>query len=260
MLTVITTDMKNPLVMRMRAAGLHFLLSIAVAAIAAVLILKLWFPGALAELAGGRELFWLVLGVDVVLGPLITCAIFDIRKSRSELARDLAVVAMLQTSALAYGLHTVAQARPAMLVLEKDRIRVMRPIDLDAAELLKAPVGLQNFACFGVVRAATRDVKSDEVIEVSSMALAGKDIGTRPDFWLPPALTGAAWAKGAHPIAELHALHPTRKADIDAAVKATGKPESEVRWLAILARNTDHTALIDAKTGDIVGYAPVDGN
>jgi hypothetical protein len=250
----------SSLISRVRAAGLHLLASCGVAAIAALLILKLWFPGALAELAGGRELFWIVLGVDVVLGPLITLAVFDVRKSRGELARDLAVVAGLQIAALAYGLHTVHQARPAFLVLEKDRVRVLRPIDLEAADLAKAPEGLQRVSWFGPKLAATRDVRPDEVLAVSEQALAGKDIGSRPDFWLAQQPTAASWAKASQSLAKLHTLHPSRKADIDAAVKATGKPESEVKWLAILARNTDHTALIDAKTGDIVGYAPVDGN
>jgi hypothetical protein len=248
------------LVPRLRAAGFHLLVSCFVAALAALLILKFWFPGALADLAGGRELFWLVLGVDVVLGPLITLAVFDTRKARSELARDLAVVAGLQVAALAYGLHTVHQARPAFLVLEKDRIRVMRPIDLDEPDLAKAPAGLQQISWLGQKRAATRDVRPDEVLEVSEQALAGKDIGSRPDFWLPVDQTSEVWAKASKPLSKLHTMHPTRKADIDAAVRATGKPDSEVKWLAILARNTDHTALIDAKTGDVVGYAPVDGN
>jgi hypothetical protein len=245
---------------RLQAALMHLGLSLLVATLCALLVFQLWYPAPLNELAGGSGLFVLIVAVDVVLGPLLTAVVFNAAKPRKELIRDLSIVGLLQVGALIYGLHAMHLARPALLVLEQDRIRVVRPIDLSSAELGKAPLGFQALPWFGYARVATREVRADEVVGATEMAVAGKDIGTRPEFWLSADSTAVTWAKNAHPLPKLHALHPSRKADIDAAVKATGKPESEVKWLAILARNTNHTALIDAKTGDIVGYAPVDGN
>jgi hypothetical protein len=245
---------------RLLAALIHLSLSLLIAVLCALLVFQLWYPAPLADLAGGSDLFLLIVAVDVMLGPLLTAVVFNAAKPKKELVIDIAVVGLLQLAALLYGLHTMHQARPAWMVLESDRIRLLRPIDLDDADLAKAPQGLQQMSWLGFKRTATRDIKPEEVPAVAEMALAGKDIGSRPDFWLGIDQTPAAWAKAARLMQKLHAMHPTRKADIDAAVKATGKPESEVKWLAILARNTHHTALIDAKTGDIVGYAPVDGN
>lgn len=250
----------NLLSSRQRAAVAHLLISATVAGLIGLLILRFWYPGPWAQLAGGRDLFWLVLGVDIALGPLITLVIFNVSKPRTELVRDVAVVAVLQLAALAYGLNTVAEARPAVLALEKDRIRAIRPADLDKDTLQRAPEGLRNLSWSGFLKVATRPVTSDEQMDVIDKALQGVDVGQRPEFWLPPNQTQQTWAAAGKPLAKLQTLHPTRKADIDAAVKTTGKPESDIKWLAILARNTDHTALIDAKTGDIVGYAPVDGN
>jgi hypothetical protein len=245
---------------RLVAALIHLGLSLLVAVLCALLVFQLWYPAPLDALAGGSDLFLLIVAVDVVLGPLLTAVVFNTAKPKKELVSDITVVGLLQVAALLYGLHTMHQARPAWMVLEVDRIRLLRPIDLDDADLAKAPQGLQQLSWLGSKRAATRDIEPEEVPAVTDMALAGRDIGSRPDFWLGVEQTPAAWAKAARPMQKLHAMHPTRKSDIDVAVKATGKPESEVKWLAILARNTGHTALIDAKTGDIVGYAPVDGN
>ena len=47
----------------LRAAVWHMCLSIAVAALVAFLVFGFWFPGALRELAGGADLFWLIVGV-----------------------------------------------------------------------------------------------------------------------------------------------------------------------------------------------------
>jgi hypothetical protein len=245
---------------RIKAATVHLGISITIALLMCYLILELWYPRPFGELSGGTELLFLVTIVDVVLGPLITLFVFNIKKSKAALRRDLAVVCLMQCAALIYGVHTVVIARPSALVLEIDRVRVLTEHELRNLDLQDAPDDLKEFPAFGLTRMATREIKPEEKFKVIELALQGADVGSRPAYWLPAKQTAAAWADRALPLKLLHAKQPTRKADIDAAVKATGKPESEVKWLAILARNTDHTALIDAKTGDIVGYAPVDGN
>ena len=74
---------------RLRAAGVHLGLCALVALMAAVLVFFLWYPYPYRVISGGRELFQLVVGVDVIVGPLITFAIFDRAKPRTELRRDL---------------------------------------------------------------------------------------------------------------------------------------------------------------------------
>ncbi len=46
---------------RSMAAGVHLLISLVIASLAAVLVFWLWYPGAFRRLAGGRDLFLLVL-------------------------------------------------------------------------------------------------------------------------------------------------------------------------------------------------------
>ncbi len=65
-----------PALARLRG-GLHFLISAAVAAVAAVLVFCVWYPGPFRLMAGGRDLFLLVTSVDVVIGPLLTFAVFN---------------------------------------------------------------------------------------------------------------------------------------------------------------------------------------
>ena len=59
---------------RLRAATIHLSVTLVVAALAAWLVFGLWYPYPYREISGGRELFLLVVAVDVVLGPL-----FDVR-------------------------------------------------------------------------------------------------------------------------------------------------------------------------------------
>ena len=120
---------------RLHAGGIHLLLSLAVAASVTVLVFGFWFPGAYREFAGGTHLLLLVMAVDVTLGPLLTFAVFDRRKGRSHLRRDVATIAVLQLAALSYGLYTVHQARPVALVFEQDRFRVIAAADVLEKEL-----------------------------------------------------------------------------------------------------------------------------
>ena len=72
----------------LRAAAWHVSLSLAVAALVAFLVFGFWFPAALRHLAGGADLFWLIVGVDVVCGPLLTLVIFNPAKPRAELGEN----------------------------------------------------------------------------------------------------------------------------------------------------------------------------
>jgi hypothetical protein len=249
----------NAWLQRARASGIHFGLSVLVAGAAALLVFLLWYPMPLMEIAGGRDLFMIVVAVDVVLGPVITFAVFDRRKGWSELRRDLLFVAMMQLAGLAYGLHTVYRVRPVFLALENDRLRVVRAIDLEGADLSRAPDGLQRLSRTGPGLIATRPPRADEKLEAIERGLAGEDLGSRPDFWLPPAQTTQALARAARPVAELAQQAKARDIELAQAVQQTGRPAGQLGFLPILARRTDWSALVDRSSGEIVGYVHIDG-
>jgi hypothetical protein len=250
---------KPGLISRLRAATLHLGLSAMVASFAALLVFVLWYPTPFREVSGGRELFFIVIAVDVVLGPLITFAVFDRRKPRAELVRDLAVVVLLQLVALFYGLEAVAKARPAVVALEGNRLRVVRAIDLDGSELAHAPAGLQKLSLTGPLFVATRRPTDSERLESIDRGLAGQDIGMRPEFWLPLAQGGAAYAAAAMPIERLRTLQPKRVAELNAAIAAYRSTDAGIGYLPMLARRTDWSALIDLKDGSVIGYVPIEG-
>ncbi len=50
---------------RFRAAGIHLCISLAIAALAATLVFALWYPYPYRDISGGRELFGMLVGIDV---------------------------------------------------------------------------------------------------------------------------------------------------------------------------------------------------
>ena len=86
---------------RLVASSVHFGMSLGIAALAGLLVFGLWYPYPYREISGGRELFLLVVTGDVILGPLITMAVFNRTKPAAELSRDRFSLGVLQASVAA---------------------------------------------------------------------------------------------------------------------------------------------------------------
>src|SRR5688572_10458424 len=112
---------------RWRASGIHLLISVFIAAAGLALMLAAWYPGPLFQAAGGNELLFILVGVDVVIGPLITLAVFMAKKRGMRF--DLAVIGTLQVAALLYGGWVVAASRPAFIVFVNDRFEVASALE-----------------------------------------------------------------------------------------------------------------------------------
>jgi hypothetical protein len=230
-----------------------------VAAVAAALVFWLWYPGAFRGLSGGRDLFLLVVCVDVALGPLLTFAVFDRAKGWKHLRRDLSVIVVLQLCALAYGLHTVYIARPVALVFEHDRFRVVTAAEVYRPELQEALEPYRRLPLTGPWALAVRETKAgDERNEALFMAvLKGVDTSQRPIFWVPYAALQAKAASIARPVPALLDRYPDAADATQRQLRAAGVDPMTARWLPVLARG-DWVALM-RPDGEVVGFTKLDG-
>ncbi len=254
-------DIANSWKMRFKAAGVHLCISIVLAILAALLVFFIWYPYPYREISGGRTLFLLIVAVDVVMGPLLTFAVFNTRKPRKELVRDLCVIGVLQLAALGYGLWTVAAARPVHLVFEMDRFRVVHAIDVPAELLEKASPGLRTFPLMGPTLLSVRPFRdAKESMEATLAALNGVSIGSRPELWQDYEKARAQIVSRAKPLAELKARFPARSVEIDAALKAagSGRPPATVGYVPMMGRDTFWTVLLDTTTLEVIAFVPID--
>lgn len=243
---------------RARAAGFHFLISLAIAALAAVLVLAVWYPGDYAVLSGGRSLFWLLVSVDVVMGPLLTLVVFDIRKPRAELVRDLAIIGVLQLAALLYGLSTVYQARPVALVFEVDRFRVVNATDVLMDELPQALPEYRQLPLTGPWLLSARESQpGDERLRSIELALKGFDLGQRPSYWQAYPLARARLLARSRPIAVLLEKHPQVSEELGRLLSRSGQAADGARFLPVVSR-VDACAVVD-RTGELLGFVRADG-
>ncbi|MEO7392177.1 MAG: TfpX/TfpZ family type IV pilin accessory protein [Ramlibacter sp.] len=244
---------------RIRAAGIHLGLSLGVAALAGALVFGLWYRYPYREISGGRELFLIVMAVDVAIGPLITLAVFNRAKPASELRRDLGMVALLQLAALGYGLWTVMVARPVHLVFEFNRFRVVHAIEVPAAQIDKTPPGIDALPLFGPTLLSLRPFKSpQEETDATLAALQGAPLSARPELWQTYEAGRADVLKAARAGSDLLKRFPAQSATIDTAVAATGRKPDGVVYLPLVGRKNAWTVFLDPATAQVLSFARLD--
>lgn len=245
---------------RLRAAGIHLGASLAVALLAGLLVFALWYPYPYRAISGGMHLFVLVVSVDVALGPLITFFIFNRNKPRTELRRDLVVVALLQCAGLLYGLWTVQLARPVHMVFEFDRFRVVHHVDVPLELEAQAPAGIDVAPWTGPTLIAVRPFRSaSEKMESTMQALQGVHLGARPDLWESYEAARPRVLEAAKPVTALKTRFPDRAAEIDAILQRAGRTAAGASYLPLVARQAvAWTVLLDATTAEVIGTLPLD--
>ena len=244
---------------RLCAACIHLAISLIVAALAAALVFGLWYPYPYRELSGGRTLFFMMVGIDVVLGPFITLLIFNSKKTRRHLAADLGVVATLQLAALCYGLWTVFEARPVHMVFEFQKMVVVHAADIDPTTLAQAPADLQKLPLSGPTLLSLRPFTSaDEGYDSTTMAINGIAQAAQPALWQAYDLAHDAILQHAQTLAQLQARFPEHAQAIEHAVASSKLPAKQLRALPLLSRKKAWTVLLDAQTAQPVGYIDLD--
>ncbi|MFM6991357.1 MAG: TfpX/TfpZ family type IV pilin accessory protein [Rhodoferax sp.] len=244
---------------RVKASGIHLGLSLLVASLAATLVFWVWYPYPYREISGGRELFLLVVTVDVILGPLITLSIFNRTKPWPVLRRDLAVVALLQLSALGYGMWTVFVARPVHLVFEYYRLAVVHAVDVPAELLAATPPSIDALPLTGPTLLSVRAFKSpDEQGSMTMQAIGGVSLAARPDLWQAYSAAIPQILKEAKPASQLKTRFPARAAEIDQALAPFGQAAQGMVYLPMVGRKSFWTAFLDPITAEVRAFLPLD--
>jgi hypothetical protein len=231
---------------RWKASGIHLSLSAAIAAAVFTFMLTVWFPWPLFEAAGGDRLIFILVAVDATLGPLITLIIF--KSGKKGLKLDLAIIALLQFSALAYGIHTVYLARPVYLVFTVDRFDLITAKDLDPADLAKVTRPEFKQPSLGRPQYIAAQMPSDskESSKILDTAFQGKDLQMYPQYYVPYESMTQAALQRAKPLDALLKRDPE---GVKRYLEAAGKTAESVKYLPLRAKEKDGAVLLDAATG-----------
>ncbi len=252
------TTQRPPRATRIKAALFHLLGSVLVVGLLAAWVAVVWYPFPYWKSSGGINLLALIAGVDVVLGPLVTLVIFNIRKPLKELRMDILLVVMLQLSAMGYGLWSAYQARPLFNVFEYRLFRVVHAADIpetlsggaSSVDLTGKPGVFDGPALLSL-----RDFHDNrEQIEATATALEGLPLAARPDFWQPYGPAQAAVRATAKPLQELVDAGQVDARMASALAQKAGKPADAFGYVPMIDRAGDWVVVVDLQTSQPVAY------
>jgi len=251
-MTLYFRPMPKGKVTRWQASGLHLLISIAIAAAVLALLLLVWYPGPLFEAMGGMGLLFILIGVDVVLGPTVTLIIF--KQGKRGLKLDLAIIGAVQLAALLYGVHVMYLAHPAYIAFVKVQFQVATPAELEPERLAQAKYPQFRRLPLGKPVFLAADVPDDPPsrYELTNAVMAGLDVQHFPKYYLPYAERTKEILAASQPLERIRKDEPETGKIIDAYLARSGKNESDLRYLPLRGRDAWIAVLIDARTAEPV--------
>lgn len=228
---------------RWKAAAVHLLLSLLLIGGIALLALHSWFPYQLYRVAAPDRLLYLMWGIDLVAGPLLTLIVYKVGKP--SLRFDLTVIALLQLAFLGYGLHTLWGSRPVFLVGLPNRMSLVFANEVDEGGLAKAPPAWRQLSWSGPRLVGAAPPKSDDERQNLLFATlsSGIDMDKMPERYVDYAQVAPTLLAAAVPVDPAQA----RKAGIERSVKAA----------TLLTARGEGVMWLDAETGKPITTWPL---
>ena len=237
---------------RIRAVAIHLAICLAVGGVLLALFWKIWYPAPLFNAVGGLEIFLMLLAIDVALGPLLTLIVY--KEDGWRLRFDLAVIGIVQFSAMVYGAHTLFEGRPVYVAALGKRFEVVSAAEVAQQELDTARQTLPLWGPKWVGTKTAEDKQERERILFS--ALAGSDYGHFPQHHIPLEDMRDEILQNAKPISALRKLNTGVDNDITAWLADRGYTDATAVFQGLRAREQEMTVVLDAKSAKVVGVAP----
>lgn len=164
----------------------HLSISALIALFSAAIVFYGWFPNPYNIILNVGNIYLILIVVDVICGPLLTSVVANPKKSKRSILSDIALIGLLQFTALIYGLYSLYKTRPVITVFEVDRIVLVTANEVTKSRLNKAIPTFSSLPHIGTLEATTRAPRdSQELVESIDLSLAGVPPSQRPDWWLP---------------------------------------------------------------------------
>ena len=116
---------------RFNAFAIHLGISFIIFLFLAYLVVFEWYPGIFFDTDGGWRGMRIIIGVDIVLGPLLTLVAF--KPGKPGLKFDMTCIGLLQTVCLIAGTYVVWSERPLAVVYVDSRFEVVTTDDYGEA-------------------------------------------------------------------------------------------------------------------------------
>lgn len=188
---------------RYKAFVIHLLGSVVVLASVLTFCQQVWYPMGLFSTTSGVELLILMACVDVVVGPTMTLIVFDAKKKYIKL--DMAIILMLQTAFLGYGLFATGSTRPVYVAFVENRLYLVKADEVETQDL--AVARNPEFNRLPLLQPRWVGTKEPEDIKIRNdiviASIGGMGIQNLPQYFVPWSDVAGAIRVSAKTLAQL---------------------------------------------------------
>lgn len=244
-----------------------FLLHLACSCVVLLIILGLFYCGWYRwpgwHLVGAGKVVGMLAVVDLAVGPLATFVVCNPSKRLGELRRDIALVAVLQLGALAYGGYSLWLGRPLFYAFSGDRIEVVTANALDERDISLArsthsPIIPEWHSLPRWVWAPLPDDPSERDSIVRSAVFEGRDVTAMPRFFRPFADGLRELRARFLPVDSLIGRDGLSAIELDRRVASLDRSREGLAAVPVQGRARNGVMVFDRASGVFLTFWPVD--
>jgi len=226
---------------RFKAAAIHFAISLVVFLILLYFILVQWYPEPLFSSDGGWQVIRIIVGVDLILGPVLTLIVF--KSGKPGLKFDLSMIALVQIIALSWGVWNTYNERPAAIIYTLDFFTPVPAYQL--AEQGITSKELEKFGDSWPIMIYI-DIPKEKISEIISEAMrAGKPLYLLTDRYKKISKEQAAVLKENSMNLEKYVADKPKLKKLYQHSLITGTAKTNIAYLALHSREKWITAIFD---------------
>jgi hypothetical protein len=237
---------------RFQAFAIHLLLSAAILGSFMAFVFLVWYPQPFFIVEGLVEIVWVLVGVDVVLGPALTLVVF--KTGKPGLKRDLSIIAAIQIAGFIYGAHTFYSERPAFAVFfDSDYFEVIPASTMKDISIIDPVLNHSKIGGPSIVFVDAPTEIDDLRIILEDMKKGGPSIHLRPEYYRPLKGHINKKFKLSWDLDKLQEI-PSNEAAISHFKTEYGERVKDFAYFPISGKVTSRLLVIDRKTEIVVDY------
>lgn len=242
---------------KLKASLTHLTLSSVVVGSIFLIIFFAWYPYPYFEIRGAGDIVLILIGVDLVLGPLLTFIVYKPKKK--SLVFDLSVIVIIQLSALVYGVSTIYEERPYFMVFAVDRFTLLAEKDVDFSQIadqeLKEKPGIGPVL---VLAKMPEDLQEQQKLMTEVVFEHKPDLDRRPKYWVPYQQNQEIVFARTKTLQALRDKRESVAARVDKIVASYGGDINDLAFAPMIGKNGDFAIVLERKTGRLVDAIAVD--
>ena len=241
---------------RFQAFAVHLITSAIVVGSFLALTFFVLYPAPLFQVEGARLAVQVLLGVDIVLGPLLTLIVF--KPGKRGLKYDMAIIIAVQLSAFVYGAHVIIKERPAIVSFAVDRFVVIPEAEIEEMAMDKLDGQQVKLKAIGptYVYAEMPENPAEHGLLFGALE-GGQDLERRPEFYRDFHANIARSFDKAIDLQKYVEKFEEAREKVENYLKSSGKSYADIAAFPVAGKHHDMVIVVDKQSKQLAGYIDI---